>query len=256
MNGPDSKDEYYNRAKQEGYRARSAYKLKQIDDEVNIFSPGDTVVDLGAAPGGWLQVASERVGNGDVLGVDLQYIDELDAENVETLQGDITEGETRAEIVECVGEADVVVSDASPDLTGTWNVDQARSVHLSRQALETAKEILRSGGNFVVKVFQGDMLADFREEVEAEFEYVRAYTPDASRDESSEIYLIGKGYLTAPVEEGDTLEVEIVDTGDEGDGIARVEDYVLIVKGADEGENVEVRVNEVRTNFGFAEVVE
>ncbi|MFC6724380.1 SAM-dependent methyltransferase, partial [Halobium palmae] len=90
------RDEYYNRAKQEGYRARSAYKLKQIDEAESLFAPGDTVVDLGAAPGGWLQVASEAVGeNGTVIGVDLQRIDALDADNVETVRGDMTHDRTR-----------------------------------------------------------------------------------------------------------------------------------------------------------------
>ncbi|MDY6764359.1 MAG: SAM-dependent methyltransferase [Halobacteria archaeon] len=243
------KDHYYNRAKQEGYRARSAYKLIQIDDNIGVFSGSDTVVDLGAAPGGWLQVERERART--VLGVDLQEIEPI--EGVETIMGDITEEETREKIVEKVGKADVVTCDASPNLTGNWSVDHARSVHLARSALETAKAVLKSGGNFVVKVFQGDMLEEFKEEVESEFEYVRAYSPDASRDESSEIYLIGKGFLTAPVREGDILEVKIQDTGSEGDGIAKVDGYTLIVKGAEEGETVEVEVTDVKSNYSFAE---
>lgn len=242
-------DEYYRRAKQEGYRARSAYKLKQIDDEHDLIQPGNTVVDLGAAPGGWLQVASERANH--VVGVDVQHIEALD--DVETIQADITEPETRENIKELVGRADVVTSDASPDLTGNWDVDVARSVHLARAALSTAQEILRPGGNLVVKVFQGRDTQDFREEVEREFEFVRATKPDASKQESSEVYVVAKGRLTAPVRQGDEIEVEIEDTGQEGDGIARKEGYVLFVSEAEEGETLEVRVTDVKQDYGFAE---
>jgi len=107
------KDEYYNKSKQQGYRARSAYKLKQIDEEANLFERGDTVVDLGAAPGGWLQVAAEEVGeSGTVVGVDLQRIDDLDDHDVETIRGDMTEERTRHYLREAIGErgADVVIS--------------------------------------------------------------------------------------------------------------------------------------------------
>lgn len=242
-------DEYYRRAKQEGYRARSAYKLKQLDDEHDLIQPGDTVVDIGAAPGGWLQVARERADR--VVGVDLQHIEPLD--DVETIQADITEPETREKIEELVGEADVVTSDASPDLTGNWDVDVARSVHLARAALSTALDVLHPGGNLVVKVFQGRDTQEFREEVKREFEFVRATKPEASRQESSEVYLVAKGLLTAPVREGDEIEVEIEDTGREGDGIARQDGYVLFVSDAEEGETLEVRVTDVKQDYGFAE---
>lgn len=242
-------DEYYHRAKEEGLRARSAYKLRQLDDEHSLLEPGDTVVDLGAAPGGWLQVARERADR--VVGVDIQHIEPL--EGVETVRGDITEPETRGQIEELVGSADVVTSDVSPDLTGEWSVDVARSVHLARAALETALEVLRPGGNLVVKVFQGRDTEEYREEVEREFEFVKATQPPASRQESSEVYVVAKGLLTAPVREGDEIEVEIEDTGSEGDGIARQDGYVLFVEGAEEGETLEVRVTDVKQDYGFAE---
>lgn len=243
------KDEYYRRAKEEGYRARSAYKLRQIDDEHDIIDDGDTVLDLGAAPGGWLQIAEERANN--VVGVDLQQIQPL--ENVETIQGDITEEETRERLKELVDEVDVVTSDASPDLTGEWGVDHARSIYLARAALQTACDLLSPDGNFVVKVFQGDTIDEYRNEVEKEFEHVTATKPAASRPQSSEIYLIAKGFLITPVEPGDELEVTIEDTGSEGDGIAREDGYVLFVPGADKGETVEVRVIDVKQDYGFAE---
>ena len=250
------KDHYYNKSKQEGYRSRAAYKLKQLDREAHLIERGDTVVDLGAAPGGWLQVAAEKVGpEGTVIGVDFQRIDPLDG--VETIKGDMTNEKTRERVREIAGGAvDVVVSDMAPNMTGEYSLDQARSVYLVQMALETALEVLKPGGDFVAKVFEGRDVDDLKRRMEAEFEYVRATSPDASRDESSEIYLIAKGRMTAPVEVGDTLDVEIVGTGDEGDGIAKIDDYTLFVPGAEEGETVEVEVTDLKPRFGFARRVE
>ncbi|SEN70203.1 23S rRNA Um-2552 2'-O-methyltransferase [Halorientalis persicus] len=249
------KDEYYNRAKQEGYRSRSAYKLKQLDRTANLLDEGATVVDLGAAPGGWLQVAQQEVGEtGTVVGVDRQRIDALDG--VETVRGDMTEESTKDEVREIVGEADVVLSDMAPNMTGEYDLDHARSVHLVRQALEVALDLLGPGGDFVAKVFDGQDLDDLKADIEPEFEYVREVRPDASRESSSELFLVGKGRLTAPVAEGDTVTVEIVDTGHEGDGIAKVEGYTLFVSGAETGEEVEVRIDEIKPKYGFAQPVE
>ena len=253
------RDEYYNRAKQEGYRARSAYKLQQLDDAAGLLGEGNAVVDLGAAPGGWLQVATERVGDsGTVVGVDRQRIDPLEdpAATVEYVRGDLTEDETVDEVTERVGEADTVLSDMAPNMTGDYDLDHARSVHLVRQAATVAREVLAPGGDFAAKVFDGGDLADLQADLEGDFEYVRQVRPDASRDSSSELYLVGKGFLTAPVREGDQLTVEIVDTGSEGDGIAKVEGYTLFVSGVDEGETVDVRVDDVKPNYGFAQPVE
>jgi len=259
------KDEYYNRSKQQGYRSRAAYKLKQIDEEVDLISAGDTVVDLGAAPGGWLQVAAQAVGEeGRVVGVDLQRIDDFAAEEagsdagatVETVRGDMTEESTRERVIEAAdGDADAVVSDMAPNMTGEYNLDHARSVHLARQAFETALELLDTGGDLVVKVFEGPDVEALREDMEAEFEYVRTMGPDASRDTSSEIYLVARNFLTAPVRPGDVLRVDITDTGAEGDGIARVDGFTLFVDGATKGETVEVEVGDVKPNFGFAEPI-
>ncbi|WP_396610983.1 23S rRNA (uridine(2552)-2'-O)-methyltransferase [Haloferax sp. S1W] len=253
------KDHYYNKAKQEGYRARSAYKLKQLDSEVGLFGPGNTVVDLGAAPGGWLQVASEKVGDhGKVVGVDLQRIRNLDSHNIETIRGDMTEDETKEKLKDIVGEAgaDAVVSDMAPNMTGEYSLDHARSIYLARQAFETAQEILATGGDFAVKVFDGQDLADFRADMEPEFQYVRSIRPDASRDSSSEQYLVGKKFLTAPVRKGDEVEVEIIDVGSEGDGIAKVDDFTVFVSGAETGETPTVRITDVKPRFAFAERVD
>ncbi|WP_435177126.1 SAM-dependent methyltransferase [Halorussus sp. AFM4] len=249
------KDHYYNKSKQEGYRSRAAYKLKQLDREEDLLHEGKTVVDLGAAPGGWLQVAAEEVGeSGTVVGVDLQRIDSVDG--VETIRGDMTEESTKEEVREVAGGAvDVVLSDMAPNMTGEYSVDHARSVHLARQAFETALDVLDTGGDFAVKVFEGQDLEDFREDLEAEFQYVRTLRPDASRDSSSEVYLVAKGRTTAPVAAGDVVEVEIVDEGSEGDGVAKVENFTLFVPGAEAGETVEVEVTEVKPRFGFAERV-
>jgi 23S rRNA (uridine2552-2'-O)-methyltransferase len=253
------RDEYYNRAKQEGYRARSAYKLGQLDDEAGLIAPCDTVVDLGAAPGGWMQVAAERVGSGGlVVGVDRKRIDDLDVDaRVETVQGDLTDDETIAAISAVVeGEADLVASDTSPNVSGEYGLDHARSVHLARRALSLAKEVLDAGGDYVAKVFEGPDVDDLREEVEDAFEYARTIHPDASRDSSSELYIVGKGRLTAPVRTGDRLSVDVADTGSEGDGVAKVEGFTLFVPDAEAGDTVTVEVTDVKPRFGFAERVD
>jgi 23S rRNA (uridine2552-2'-O)-methyltransferase len=252
------KDEYYNRSKQEGYRARSAYKLKQLDEAADLFAPGDAVVDLGAAPGGWLQVAAEAVGDaGTVVGVDRQRIRSLDRDTVETVRGDMTEEATVDRLREVAGEAvDAVVSDMAPNMTGEYSVDHARSVHLARQALDVARDLLEPGGDLVVKAFDGPDLADLRSDMEESFEYVRSIRPDASRDASSEVYLVAKGYLTAPVATGDQLTVEITDEGREGDGIANVDGFTVFVPDAAVGEEVEIRIEDVKPRFAFAERVD
>jgi len=252
------KDDYYNRSKQQGYRARSAYKLKQIDEEVALFDRSDTVVDLGAAPGGWLQVAAEETEEGGtVVGVDLQRIEAFDDHNVETIRGDMTEERTRHHLREAVGEAgaDVVVSDMAPNMTGEYALDHARSVHLARQAFDAAAELLASGGDFVVKVFQGEDLDAFRDDVSEAFQYVRTVSPPASRDASSEVYLVGKGYTRSPVAEGDWIEVTVEEEGDEGDGIAYVDGYTVFVDG-DVGETLTVEVTDLKPRFAFAERVD
>ena len=249
------KDDYYNRAKQEGYRSRAAYKLKQLDEEAGLISEGDTVVDLGAAPGGWLQVAAELAGeSGTVVGVDLQRIKPIDGG--ETVRGDMTDEETRQRITDLIDEADVVVSDMAPNMTGEYSLDHARSIHLARTAFETSLELLAPGGDFVAKVFEGPDTNDLRADIDEEFEYVRTIHPDASRDSSSELFMVAKGRLTAPVREGDRIELEIEDVGREGDGIGKIEGYTLFVADAEPGDTVEVEVTDIKPRFGFAERID
>ncbi|GGO02464.1 MULTISPECIES: 23S rRNA (uridine(2552)-2'-O)-methyltransferase [Haloarcula] len=261
------KDDYYNRAKQEGYRARSAYKLQQLDETAGLLGEGRTVVDLGAAPGGWLQVAAERVGErGTVVGVDRQRIDPLSDPDptVEYVRGDMTDDSTKDEVREVVGgdagerggPVDVVLSDMAPNMTGEYDLDHARSVHLVRQAFEVATDLLSSGGDFAAKVFDGQDLDDLKADIEPEFEYVREVRPDASRDSSSELYLVAKHRLTAPVREGEVVEVTIEDIGEEGDGIAKVENFTLFVSGVEKGETLEVRVDDVKPRYAFAQPAE
>ena len=182
-------DAFQRRARREGYRSRSVYKLMDIQKRSKIFRKDDTVLDLGAAPGGWSQIALEYIGeDGKLIGVDLQHI--LPLKGAQFLQGDIREPETRKELEKLVPKADVVLSDMSPNLSGNYSVDQARSVELASFALEIASE--RKANSFVVKVFEGSDFQDFRKVVRDEFGSVRTLSPEASRKQSSEVYLIAK----------------------------------------------------------------
>lgn len=182
-------DAFQRRARREGYRSRSVYKLMDIQKRSKIFRKDDTVLDLGAAPGGWSQIALEYIGeDGKLIGVDLQHI--LPLKGAQFLQGDIREPETRKELEKLVPKADVVLSDMSPNLSGNYSVDQARSVELASFALEIASE--RKANSFVVKVFEGSDFQDFRKAVIDEFGSVRTLSPEASRKQSSEVYLIAK----------------------------------------------------------------
>jgi 23S rRNA (uridine2552-2'-O)-methyltransferase len=249
------KDHWYNKAKQEGYRSRAAYKLKQLNEGATLIEPGDTVVDLGAAPGGWLQVAAELAGEqGRVLGIDRQRIQPIEA--VETLQGDLTDPDTRNAIRDRVGAVDVVLSDMAPNMSGEYELDHARSVHLARQAFEVAQAILAGGGDLAVKVFQGPDLEGFKADLDREFVSLRVVSPDASRPSSSEVYLVAKRRLTAPVRAGDEVEVTIETVGEEGDGIAKVDGYTVFVPGTEAGESMTVQVTDVKPRFGFAEPIE
>jgi len=199
-------EKYYRLAKKLDYRSRASFKLMQIDDRFNIFKEGDSVVDLGASPGGWLQVAKERVGSGNVIGVDLRPIRPIDG--VITIQGDITTKATMDELLEKFGgKADVVLSDMAPNVGGHYSTDHARSVHLCTYALDVADHVLRKNGKLVVKVFMGDMFPSLKEETEKRFHDVKVHAPDATRSTSSEVYVIAKGYKGhAPREMSDDTE--------------------------------------------------
>lgn len=187
------RDYYYRKAKEEQYRSRAAYKLLQAVEKYRFMKSGDVVVDLGAAPGGWLQATRKVVGKGGfVLGVDLKHITPFLENNVCTIMGDITEQETLEQIFSALPrKADVVISDASPNISGIWEVDHARQIDLAHRALEIALDTLKPSGNFFAKVFQGDMLDDFVKKVSRYFEAVRIIKPKASRAKSSEVFVLG-----------------------------------------------------------------
>jgi 23S rRNA (uridine2552-2'-O)-methyltransferase len=195
-------DFYYKKAKQLNYRSRASFKLHQINEKFSIFKPGGAVVDLGAAPGGWLQIAKERVGpHGKVVGVDLQHI--LPLEGVETIKGDMTKPETVEELKRLLGgQADTVISDMSPNISGSYSMDQARSVELCTHALNFARQTLKPGGTLVMKIFEGDMMNEFLAEVRKSFASVRLHAPKASRSSSSEIYIVAKGFKGQAIEQG------------------------------------------------------
>jgi 23S rRNA (uridine2552-2'-O)-methyltransferase len=190
------RDYYYQKAKEEKYRSRASYKLSQANNKYHFIKYGDVVLDLGAAPGGWIQVAKKIIGNkGFILGVDLRDIESFPQDYIRTIIGDITEPETCQQISELLpSKADVIVSDASPNISGIWEVDHARQIDLAQRALEIASEILRPSGNFFVKVFQGDMLDDFVQKVKKHFDVVKVIKPQASRAKSSEMFILAMGF--------------------------------------------------------------
>ncbi|MBU7019054.1 MAG: RlmE family RNA methyltransferase [Theionarchaea archaeon] len=189
------KDGYWRMAKKEGYRSRSAYKLKQLNKRFNLIKRNNYVLDIGCAPGGWMQVAREIVGeNGYVLGFDIQRIDGFKEENVEFLQKDITDHDLVTTLREKIDSFDVVLSDISPNISGIWDVDHFRSIDLSEKALNVAIDLLQVHGNFLVKVFQGESIQEFFEKVSQNFAYTKISTPKASRKSSAEVYVLGKNF--------------------------------------------------------------
>jgi len=187
------REHFYKEAKKVGYRARSAFKLKQIQKKFKIIKPGDIVVDLGAAPGGWSQVAKELVGSdGVVIWCYLSRIDSLDG--ITFLQADLTEDSTASKICSMLGDskADVILSDMSPNISGNYSVDHARSVFLSEQALASSDLLLKKDGSFVCKVFDGEDLHGFIQQIKNNFKVVKIFSPKASRKSSSEVYVIAR----------------------------------------------------------------
>jgi len=189
-------DRFFKKAKQEGYRSRAAYKLVELQQRFHLINAGDKVVDLGAAPGGWLQVAAKLVGaNGKVIGVDLQPIQPFHERNVVLLQGDVLTGETQTRIKELIGGlAHCVLSDMAPKLSGIRDADMARCQELNRLALQVAKELLRPGGVLLVKSFVSEDLQTYSAELRNYFATVQRTKPEASRQGSSEFYFYAKGY--------------------------------------------------------------
>lgn len=186
-------DHYVHSAQKDGYRARAAYKLLEINERDKLLTPGAVVVDLGAAPGSWSQVAAKLVGSsGQVLALDMLPMEPL--AGVEFIQGDFREQVVLDELIKCLkGRAvDLVISDMAPNISGMSVIDQARSYHLAELALDFATQYLRPGGNFLVKVFQGSDFQPYLAAMKDSFAEVLSRKPKASRDRSQEIYLIGK----------------------------------------------------------------
>ncbi len=190
-------DSFYRLAKQEGYRARSSFKLKQINERFGIIHNGFAVVDLGCAPGGWMQVAKEIVGeSGVVIGIDLKQIKPV--EGCVFIQGDMTSEETVREVLDAISASgrkiDAVISDMSPNISGAYSMDHARSIDLCEHALNFARKVLRPGGSFIAKVFEGDLFPEYFNSVKSSFDFVKRYAPDASRSSSSELYVVAKRF--------------------------------------------------------------
>ena len=186
-----SKDEFVKKAKKEGYRSRAAYKLLEIIDKDQIIKPGFKVLDLGAAPGGWSQVAIKIVGKkGQVIATDILPIESI--VNVEFLQGDFTEEKLYEKLLSLTKEQkiNVVLSDMAPNMSGQISIDQPKSIYLAELALDMATKVLSHNGHFVVKIFQGDGFDIFIQNTRKKFKKVVIRKPKASRPRSKEVYLI------------------------------------------------------------------
>ena len=184
-------DEYVKKAQKEGYRSRAVYKLLEIIENNQIINKGNKVLDLGAAPGGWSQVASKIVGKtGQVIASDLLPIDNIS--NVDFLQGDFTEKVVYKKLIELTEKSkfDVVLSDMAPNMSGQKSIDQPKSIYLSELALDMAIKVLSNNGHFIVKVFQGDGFDTFLKNARENFKKVVIKKPKASRARSKEVYLV------------------------------------------------------------------
>ena len=183
---------YYRKAKEEKYRSRASYKLLQTIEKYHFIKAGDIVVDLGAAPGGWMQVAQKTVGNkGFVLGIDINPIQPFETQNFQTVLADIMDPQIIEQIQRLLPrQADVVISDVSPNISGIWEVDNARQIDAAKRSLEIAICLLKPKGNFFVKVFQGEMTESFVKRVKQYFTFVKLVKPKASRPKSAELYVL------------------------------------------------------------------
>ncbi len=191
-------DPYVRKANEQGYRARSAYKLLELVNREGLVRSGDTVVDLGAAPGSWSQVLAQRVGkSGRVVAVDV--LEMMAIPGVVVVQGDFGDGAVLVRVEKALEgrKIDLVVSDMAPNITGVRSTDQARSIHLCELALDFAQAHLNSGGAFLVKAFQGSGYPEFLAAMRGVFASVASRKPGASRGESNEMYLVGKRLKSA-----------------------------------------------------------
>ena len=188
-------DEYVRRSQEDGYRSRASYKLLEIQDKDRLIRRGMKVVDLGAAPGGWSQVAADLVGDdGSVIACDLLAMDSM--AGVQFIRGDFTEEAVLAEILAAIGDegADLVISDMAPNISGMKDIDQPRVMYLAELALDLARSVLKPGSYFLVKVFQGEGFDQLQREMRSSFKTVKTRKPKASRARSREVYLLGSQF--------------------------------------------------------------
>jgi 23S rRNA (uridine2552-2'-O)-methyltransferase len=188
-------DQYVKRSKDDGYRSRACYKLMEVNEKDHLLKSGMTVVDLGAAPGGWSQVAAEIVGDsGRVVASDILEMAPLGG--VTFVQGDFTEDSVFEEILSAIGDepVDLVISDMAPNMSGNASSDQPAAMYLVELALDMARQILKPNGNFLVKVFQGEGFDPYLADMRSSFKSVVTRKPDSSRARSREVYLLGKGF--------------------------------------------------------------
>ncbi len=188
-------DRFVKQSKQDGYRSRASYKLLELNEKDKLIRPGMTVVDLGSAPGGWTQVAAELVGDkGRVVASDILPM--APVPGVSFIQGDFTEASVYEEILTSLGaeKADLVISDMAPNMSGVSAVDQPSAMYLVELALDMARNILKPGGAFAAKVFQGEGFEAYLADLRQSFQKVVSRKPHSSRARSRELYLVGKGY--------------------------------------------------------------
>ena len=188
-------DKYVKMAQKDGYRSRASYKLLEIQEKDKIIRPGMTVIDLGAAPGGWSQVTSRLIGGqGRLIASDILEMDSIP--DVTFIQGDFTEDAVLAQILEAVGntQVDLVISDMAPNMSGLGAVDMPRAMFLCELALDLAGRVLRPGGDFLIKVFQGEGFDMYHKDIRKLFDKVQMRKPLSSRDRSREQYLLGRGF--------------------------------------------------------------
>lgn len=189
------RDPFVQRARREGWRSRAVFKLEQIVTKERLLRPGMVCVDLGSAPGGWSQYVTQKLdGKARIVAVDILPMDALP--DVDFIEGDFREDDVFEQLLERVGEAgaDLVMSDMAPNITGTKAVDQPRSMYLVELALDMARRVLKPGGSFICKVFQGEGFDDFVKDARNSFERVRVFKPEASRSGSREVYLVARNF--------------------------------------------------------------
>ncbi|WP_449431125.1 23S rRNA (uridine(2552)-2'-O)-methyltransferase RlmE [Pseudomonas putida] len=188
-------DPFVKQAQKDGYRSRASYKLLEIQEKDRLIRPGMSVIDLGAAPGGWSQVTSRLIGGqGRLIASDILEMDSIP--DVTFIQGDFTQDEVLQQILQAVGDShvDLVISDMAPNMSGTPEVDMPRAMFLCELALDLATRVLKPGGDFLIKIFQGEGFDMYLKDVRSKFDKVQMRKPSSSRDRSREQYLLGKGF--------------------------------------------------------------